>query len=472
MFEGEVPKDGWPQLTENQIENLNETIEVKSVEVSTARDTSLAVNLFGELCARGKVPTVVKCDEVNDKRRILLKIPAHKGSAPMFSDSKITMDDLIAMIPDDKQNEWSIVDHSVQIPLLKLTLMDGLKRVLKGVDNSVTEYTSSFETCGHIAHFNLSKELMPYRRVIGQLCLKLNKHIKTVVVKIDKLNDEYSKFRVLPMELVAGEDKFTAKVKEAGLNVQISYDKVYWNSRLSHEREVQVKRLYEGGGASVLVVDLMAGVGLLPIMMKSRQSKLKSIDRLTIISNDLNPVACADQFQNCKLNSIAVANTEVVTDIKNMQKLDTDKFHITNLDARELMSAVIYNRELISEIIDSQNESLKIVFYMNLPAKAVEFLDVVRDLDWSKIHPGIRIHIYCYTFASGARNDEAEWKKSTSEKAINVLGYLPSSSEVRFIRNVAPNKQMCCFSFEIPDKCEAPPAKKRKLGTSTEEDHD
>jgi len=466
MFVGEEPSEGWPPLTEEEIENLTEKIRIKSVEV-LVRETTDALSVFGALCARGcNLTTVAKSDTNPLKRRVLLKVPAEPGSATMFSNSILTTEDLLAMIPEEKAKDWSIVDHSIEIPLLKLTLIDGLKRILQGVELGVTEYPSSFETCGHIAHFNLLKEMMPYRRIVGQMCLRLNKHIKTVVVKVENLNDEYSKFRVLPMELVAGEDRFVAKLKEGGLSVQITYDKVYWNSRLSHEREVQVKRLYDGGEKkeSVLVVDLMAGVGMLPIMLKSSQTKKKSVEWLTVISNDLNPAACADQLENARLNGIVQESTVAVTEIKELKKLAPNKFIVTNLDARELMSAVLLNNDDLLEDIVKEDKPLNIIFYMNLPAIAIEFLDVLREIDWVKLHPAIKIQINCYTFAIGGRNEESIWKKAISERASHILGYLPASTEIRFIRNVAPNKQMCCFEFEIPDKCSAPPAKKRKIG--------
>jgi tRNA G37 N-methylase Trm5 len=60
---------------------------------------------------------------------------------------------------------------------------------------------SSFETVGHVAHFNLRAPHLPYRRLIGQVCIDKNAAVRTVV---HKTGDVGSEFRVFAMELLAG----------------------------------------------------------------------------------------------------------------------------------------------------------------------------------------------------------------------------------------------------------------------------
>lgn len=45
----------------------------------------------------------------------------------------------------------------------------------------------SFEGVGHIAHFNLRPEVMPFKHLIGQVVLDKNPAIKTVINKVGRL---------------------------------------------------------------------------------------------------------------------------------------------------------------------------------------------------------------------------------------------------------------------------------------------
>lgn len=59
----------------------------------------------------------------------------------------------------------------------------------------------SFETIGSIAHFNLRSGHLPFKHLIGQVCLDKNPAIKTVVTKVKEIENQY---RVFDMEVIAG----------------------------------------------------------------------------------------------------------------------------------------------------------------------------------------------------------------------------------------------------------------------------
>lgn len=68
------------------------------------------------------------------------------------------------------------------------------------------EIPGSFETIGHIAHFNLRAAHVPYKHAIGQVCLDKNPSIKTVVTKMKEIENQ---FRVFDMEVIAGLSSIT-----------------------------------------------------------------------------------------------------------------------------------------------------------------------------------------------------------------------------------------------------------------------
>lgn len=66
---------------------------------------------------------------------------------------------------------------------------------------------SGFETVGHIAHMNLDNEHMPYKYQIGEVFLRKNHSIKTVLTKIGYIKNVY---RTFDFEVIAGEETFEA----------------------------------------------------------------------------------------------------------------------------------------------------------------------------------------------------------------------------------------------------------------------
>lgn len=87
-------------------------------------------------------------------------------------------------------------------------------QVLKQVLPENLTIPTGFETVGHIAHFNLSAELYPYRHTIGRVLIDVitkqkTPNIKTVVTKLEKINNVYRTFQ---MEIIAGEDNYITTV--------------------------------------------------------------------------------------------------------------------------------------------------------------------------------------------------------------------------------------------------------------------
>merc|ERR1711903_73472 len=160
--------------------------------------------------------------------------------------------------------------------------------ILREILPDGTDVPSSFETIGHVAHLNLRDEHLPFKHVIGQVLLDKNSpKIRTVVNKVGSIENE---FRVLPMEVLAGEEGMETEVRQHGLRFRMDFSKVYWNSRL----ETEHKRLVDSFAPSDVVCDAMAGIGpfAVPAALAGHE----------VWANDLNP-SCAHYLAlNAKLN--------------------------------------------------------------------------------------------------------------------------------------------------------------------------
>uniref|UniRef100_A0A0D9V1A1 tRNA (guanine(37)-N1)-methyltransferase n=1 Tax=Leersia perrieri TaxID=77586 RepID=A0A0D9V1A1_9ORYZ len=266
---------------------------------------------------------------------------------------------------------------------------------------------TGFETVGHIAHLNLRDEHLPYKKLIAQVVLDKNKpKIQTVVNKTGAIQNDY---RTMQLEVLAGIDSLVTTAIESGLRFQVDLATVYWNSRLSTERQRLVDNVFKN---SDVVCDVFSGVG--PIAL-SAAKRVKYV-----YANDLNPTAVEYLERNIVLNKLE------------------KKIEVFNMDARRF----------ISSIYSSQHVHPVTQIVMNLPNDAAEFLDVFRGISRNN-QSGLpcvmpKIHVYGFSKAEDPEYDFHE--------RINLtLGENVTDVEMHRVRLVAPGKWMLCASFTLPE---------------------
>jgi tRNA (guanine37-N1)-methyltransferase len=268
-------------------------------------------------------------------------------------------------------------------------------------------------TTGTLARINIRDELMPYRYVIGQVILEKNKRVRTVVCKKGMIESE---FRTLPLEIVAGDNNTIVTTIEHGTKFRFDYRTVYWNSRLGMEHHRIVKEIEKRSTKSKdkVVCDMFCGVG--PFAIPAAKQGLE------VLANDLNAESVKYLRVNTKLN-----------------KVET-RVECFNKDGREFV------RDLLTEKREFQ------YVLMNLPAIAIEFLDVFRDGVCDHFEHMPRIYCYCFSKESTVEGRVKDVIKR-AEMALNISSKDLKDLSVRDVRDVAPQKMYMCIEFELPRGC-------------------
>ncbi|KAJ8305113.1 hypothetical protein KUTeg_017338 [Tegillarca granosa] len=268
------------------------------------------------------------------------------------------------------------------------------------------------DSCGSV-------EKIPGRQVF----LDKTPTIKTVVNKLNTIDNTFRNFQ---MEVLAGEENFVTRVRENGFVFEMDFSKVYWNSRLGTEHQRIVSELNEGD----VLYDIFAGVGPFAIPAAKKA--------VFVYANDLNPASFEALEKNTKIRE---------------NKVNSEFIKCYNLDGREFIKTVIkkdLSERLCNRTVDGEEtRKTKIHIVMNLPAIAVEFLDTFRGLlaNFKKdIADSLYLpYVYCYFFSKNVDYPEDELR----ERLKSSIGDLPPGYSVRFVRNVAPKKDMFCFNFQL-----------------------
>ncbi|KAH0754058.1 hypothetical protein KY290_024328 [Solanum tuberosum] len=379
--------------------------------------------------------------------------------------------------------------------------------ILKQILPPGLEVIENLALC-HIAHLNITDDLLPYKDVIAKVIYDKNyPRIQTVVNKVGTITNE---FRVPKFEILAGKDDMITEVKQYGATFKLDYSLVYWNSRLEHEHIRLVSKFQAGE----TVCDMFAGIG--PFAIPAAQKGC------AVYANDLNP----DSIRYLKTN----ADISKVDHLVFPYNMDARKFisHLitvpcngsnaeAEIDCSDKFSGEAHREKLSedyevkevpdgtscntaglgdSSVIEDMNvtsvkrraessqeegggrsavndgvcvagrrkrgpnkrvkgsESLNTKpsehvdhVIMNLPASALEFLDAFRGLIRRRYWKGSLPWIHCYCFIRASETED--YIISVAESALGAKVQNPVFHRVR---DVAPNKAMFCLSFRLPEE--------------------
>ncbi|EKM61665.1 uncharacterized protein PHACADRAFT_82901 [Phanerochaete carnosa HHB-10118-sp] len=438
--------DALPPINRGMVERLDKdafrkTIEVLAAKVAPQRTGSIlrAAPLQSCILDLPRVPSAARAPDGD--RLVLLRVQQE--------------DDLPRQAKDFLDEEkLSLVVHKLELTYDYWTANDIISSVLP--EELVEEAPSGFAAVGHIAHLNLRDQYLPYKHTIGQIILDKVRGIKTVVNKLDVIQN---KFRVFDMELIAGEPDYIVEHHETECTFLFDFTKVYWNSRL-HSEHGRIIELFK---PEDIIADVFAGVG--PFAIPAGRKGCG------VFANDLNP----ESFKYLKLNVTKNNVDELVRpsceDGKDfIRAIITRALDCPMPPAAPPMSKT-QKRKALQQTKHSQScgqsrgssspsaptRTRVTQFVMNLPDTAILFLGAFRGL-LSPVNVGGRdlsglyaempmVHCYCFTRELEPEKAAADIRQRVEHELGHSLG-----DEVSYyhVRSVAPSKEMYCISFRLP----------------------
>ena len=256
----------------------------------------------------------------------------------------------------------------------------------------------SFDVIGDIAVIEIPTELKDYRSLIGNAVLGANKNLKTVLEKSGAISGTY---RIREYSVLAGIAKTETIHKEHGCQFFVDLTKAYFSPRLSNEH-VRIASLV---GSGETAIDMFAGVGSFAIHIARRMNNVK------VYAIDLNPFAFEYMKKNLRLNRVQDQIVPIFGDAR----------YVVDSDLSNIADRVI----------------------MNLPERALEFLDVgLRAVKTS----GGTIHLYSFIDAAQSLND-IKLKISYSVRAMGREVKTPIFSKM--VRPTAPFEWQVAFDIQI-----------------------
>lgn len=190
-------------------------------------------------------------------------------------------------------------------------LKDALKKIL--TKNEILNLNTAFDTIGNIAVLEIVRSLEKKKKIIANELLKVNKNIKTVVMKKGGHEGEY---RIQKYEYLFGEKNFETLHRENGVLLKLDITKTYFTPRWSSER-LRIAKFVKPN-EEVLV--MFSGVGIFGLVI-AKHTKAKEI-----VCVEINPDACEYAEENIKINKIKNMKNYCGDVKKVMLKFEDKKF--------------------------------------------------------------------------------------------------------------------------------------------------
>jgi len=272
-------------------------------------------------------------------------------------------------------------------------LLDG--KIPKRLQASLPHST---DIIGDIAIIELSPELQEHKKSIGEAILRASKNVRTVLAKAGAVSGTY---RLREFEIIGGEPKTATVHKEHGCQFFVDVAKAYFSPRLSYERNRVASLVKE----HETIVDLFTGAGPFAVEIAKKHENVE------VYAIDVNPDAFDFLKRNIRLNRV------------------DSRVHPILGDARQ--------------IVDDKLAGIADRVIMNLPEKAIDFVDVA----CKTLKPGGGVlHFYCFTNMS----DPLEAMEQRLAEAVGASGRKIRKKPLsKLVRATAPYEWQAVLDVEV-----------------------
>jgi len=329
---------------------------------------------------------------LTDKKLKIQKDINHLYIPLIRQPEKIEQEKLKAKLPDFELETKVFDKKKTQPKTLHQVLEDQLPR------NLLAAVPRALDVIGDIAVIDVPPELETYKRLIGEALLKSHINLRTVFAKAGSVSGTY---RLRELELIAGENQTTTIHKEHGSQYHVDVASAYFSPRLSNEHN-RVASLVQKGET---VVDLFAGVGPFAVPIAKKEADVK------VYAVDINPEAVEFLKKNIRLNRV----DNRVVPIEGNAK----------------------------QIVDERLLGVADRVIMNLPEKAIEFVDTA----CKAVKPsGGVIHYYAFIRLPDTLEDAQQCFSEAVENAGRKVEVFLSA---KTIRETAPYESQIVLDAKI-----------------------
>lgn len=178
-----------------------------------------------------------------------------------------------------------------------------LKEALSGVMNEeqMKNLIRGFDIIGSIVVIEILDEFKNLEKEIALAILKIHPNIKTICKRVGKHS---TKFRTLPVEVIAGEKNLETIYTEHGVRMKVRVGDVYFSPRLGTER-LRIADLVQDNEE---IACLFAGVGPFALVIaKNKPCKIHAVE--------FNPIGVDLMTENLGLNKLKGQVLPILGDI-------------------------------------------------------------------------------------------------------------------------------------------------------------